>query len=154
MFDTRISGFHPDPSPLLALLFIAAGLLWVRFGNRPRERVLGALFALVSLLSFGGVYESEHGEYSRIVHALNSGRYELVEEFVQEFVPGEPHRPETFRVGAHRYEYSPFEESAGYRRTMPEGGVIRPGLQLRIFDVDGVIGRLEVGKAIELTPTR
>jgi hypothetical protein len=153
VFDARVAGFHPDPNPLFALIFVAAGLLWVRYGERGRERALGAVFAVSALLIFVVVLGIEYEDYSRIVRALSDGRYVLIEGTVEDFVSVAAHRPETFRVDARHFEYAPFEESAGYRRTQPEGGVIRPGLKVRICDVDGAIERLEIAKEIEPPPT-
>ena len=152
VFDTREAGFHPDPNPLFALIFVAAGLLWVRYGDRRRERVLGAVFAAVALLIIVVVLGSEYEDYSRIVRALSDGRFVVAEGAVEDFISGAAHRPETFRVGSRHFEYAPFEESAGYRRTQREGGVIRAGLRVRISDVDGAIGRLEIEKEIESPP--
>jgi hypothetical protein len=153
VFDARVAGFHPDPNPLTALIGVAVGLLWVRYGNRGRERALGAVFAAVAFLIFAVVLGVEYEDHSRIVRALGDGCYVEIEGIVEDFVSGAAHRPETFRVGSRHFEYAPFEQSAGYRRTQPEGGVIRPGLKVRICDVDGAIGRLEIEKGIGPPPT-
>jgi hypothetical protein len=153
VFDARAAGFHPDPNPLFALIFVAAGLFWIRYGDRRRERLVGASVAAGASLLFVTVAAYEYRDYSRIVRALRDGRCVVSEGTVEDFIPGAAHRAESFRVGSRRFEYAPFEESAGYRRTQPQGGVIRLGLRVRICDVDGAIARLEISNEIQPTPS-
>jgi hypothetical protein len=78
---------------------------------------------------------------------LQRKSYSLVEGTVTDFVPGavNGHPMERFAVNGHEYQYSPYT-SSGYSTIAAQGGTIRPGMHVRIADVDGNIVRLEIGR--------
>ena len=85
-------------------------------------------------------------EYSRFATRYRTGQFSLVEGIVEDFVP-EPsggHGRETFRLGEHHYAYSTSELVPGYHQLRARGGVIAPGVKVRIADIDGHIARIEI----------
>ncbi|HET7156037.1 MAG TPA: hypothetical protein VFI87_11785, partial [Hyphomicrobiaceae bacterium] len=70
----------------------------------------------------------------------------VVEGAVADFVPQDStgHPEERFRIGEHRYAYSRSALEPGYHTARWEGGVIRPDEYVRIAEIDGHIGRIEV----------
>ena len=89
-------------------------------------------------VAFGTSYR----EYSSLRDALRSGNFEVVQGPVENFVEGDGRRPESFDVRGHRYSYSWSVIQAGFNSP----GLIRPGLEVRIADVNGEIARLEVSR--------
>jgi hypothetical protein len=81
---------------------------------------------------------------------LSRGQYRVAEGIVHDFQAGASgdHREESWTLqtpsGVVRYAYSPSLLEAGYNQTAPRGGQIRNGVQVRLFDVDGRIARLEI----------
>jgi hypothetical protein len=150
MFDAVAAGYRQWWFPLIGVL-ISVAALW--FYLVERSSGWGSLGRALSftVLVFGGVwcvaaFVWTHGNYLRLKNALISGRYELVEGRISEFVAGDQgdHRPETFKVGDRRFSYTPSALTPGYSTTRPHGGVLRDGLRVRIAAVDGAIARLEV----------
>jgi hypothetical protein len=129
----------------MLLFILAVCALTIRYGDRFR-RFLASLAAIFVVASTASWLRSDYEEYVKLRDALNSSRYEVVEGIVEDFVPGrqDGHGREHFRVGAHEYAYSNSETTAGYRRIGPEGGAIRAGMRVRIYDVGGAIAHLEI----------
>jgi len=145
VFDVRTAGFHPDVGLASVVFILAVCAVIVRYGDRFRRLVasLGAIFLAASTASF---VRDQHKDYVRLRDALNAGRYQVVEGTIEDFVAGrrDGHGRESFRVGSHQYAYSNSEIAPGYRRIEPEGGSIRLGMRVRIYDVGGAIAHLEV----------
>ena len=104
------------------------------------------IFTTIGVLSTAAVNVVSYRDYREMVQRLNAGNYTVVEGRVQQFdpMPWGGHKNETFVVDDHFYSYSDYQVTAGFNRTSSHGGPIRQGLHVRIADVDGVIGRLEV----------
>jgi hypothetical protein len=87
-------------------------------------------------------------EYHRATSDLLEGRYSIVEGPVMDFVPMpyEGHALESFTVRGHRFSYSDYVVTAGFRNTASHGGPIREGLYVRITYAGNLILRLEVGQ--------
>jgi len=136
-------------SPWLAAALL--GLVLVRFphiyGARPRYfRTFGVLLCVVGCLAAVGIEIASRSQRNRIVGALTSGRFRVVEGRITNFHPGstDSHPPEEFDVGTHHYRYAPAEALYGFNRVAGGGGPLRAGLSVRIADVEGVIARLEI----------
>ena len=89
---------------------------------------------------------STFSDYYKLKNALLTGKYEVVEGVITDFVPMPwgGHAMEHFKVNGHYYEYSNFNVIAGFNKTQAYGGPLRGGLNVRIADVDGQIARLEI----------
>jgi hypothetical protein len=148
VYDVRAGGFHIEWSWFTPLLVTVAALARLRFADPKSkwlERPISALVAVAGVaFTIFGVHEN-YSAYRDLRRALEDGRYALVEGSVEGFVPGRPdgHQNELFRVGAHRFEYSPYLGMTGFRQLRAAGGPIREGLQVRIYDVNGTIARLD-----------
>lgn len=72
--------------------------------------------------------------YNTCVKAYRSGDYEIVEGYVENYVPMPKggHALESFNVGDVYFEYSENSAVCGYSQTEPYGGVIRNGQYLKI----------------------
>jgi hypothetical protein len=142
---TPLPGFDYDPLVIAAIGLVTA-VAAIRLRLSRRERVIPAAVAIgATLLAFVD-RSARRDERQYLVGALRSGHYALVEGPVMAFVPGRPdgHPPERFQVGTHVYEISPYRDTGGYSQIRAAGGVLRPGLRVRIYDVDGRIARLEI----------
>ena len=153
VFDASAQGFEFPWDALLGLAPLALGLAVLRFPalwfpQRPRlGRVLGTLvtgFGLIFLVGIPMVKWREHQEFR---DRLQEKNYALVEGTVTEFVPGafDGHPMESFAVNGSKYMYSPYT-SSGFSTIAAQGGPIRPGLHVRIADVNGNIARLEIAQ--------
>ena len=136
---------------LPGLLVVLVGVvIFVLFRRSPTAQsrtlppIAGPLIALA-----GAVLAFQDGEQSRSVlesrrAALQSGRYLRVEGEVRDFTSEGPgrHPLESWSVGGRRYTMLPVVWASEF--TTP--GEIRPGMHVRIADVDGAIVRLEVAE--------
>ena len=86
------------------------------------------------------------GEADGAVGALRSGKYQVGEGRVENFVPMpvSGHAMESFSVGGVDFSYSDYSVTAGFNKTSSHGGPIRTGLPVGISYVDNEILRLEV----------
>ena len=77
---------------------------------------------------------------------LSKGAFTAVEGTVTDFVAQRPdgHPTERFRVGSHEYEVTDSDIAPGYHRARWQGGPIQPGIRVRLADIDGRIGRVEI----------
>ena len=159
VYDIRATGFHLEWSWFSPLIITAAALLRFRFADRQAkwpERPISALVALVSVAFIVLLVGAHYSAYRELRRSVDEGRYAVVEGSVEEFVPGLPegHQNERFRVGAHRFEYSPYLGLTGFRQLRAAGGPLREGLHVRILDVNGTIARLDtaLGSPRDLPP--
>ena len=72
--------------------------------------------------------------YNTTVKAYRNGDYEIVEGYVENFVPmpESGHAQESFDINGVHFEYSENSYSSAYSNTKPHGGVIRNGKYLKI----------------------
>lgn len=111
--------------PILVLAGLALGIL-----------VIGPLTLMLYTVN----------ENRTFLRKLARGDVAVVEGPVTDFVPQDStgHPEERFRIGSHHYAYSRWSLEPGYHTAHWEGGVIKPGLYVRIADIDGRIARIEV----------
>lgn len=111
--------------------------------------LLGIPFGAFLVVVFGG---STYSDHVWIRGRLASGRFLQVEGEVSNYSPGDwgDHRAESWEIVSggkvHRYKYVRSVLSPGFRKAAVHGGPIRPGLRVRIADVDGYIARLEIAR--------
>jgi hypothetical protein len=138
---------------LIPLILAPAGYAIFREAHRfeePKAGIfgLGLMFmaGLGVLFVVGGSVIPYLGMRSRVLR----GAYRIVEGTVRDFVPGGAHQSESWVLESDStvdsYSYSPSIVDAGYDQTAPDGGEVREGLRVRVWDVDGRIARLENGR--------
>ena len=151
-------------SPAFGLIFIAIGIIFIRFGpqldrwNNSRAsafalkpKYLGWFFVIFASfwtsVAFGGTYSS----YRECREAYRTGQYSVVEGVVEDFhpMPYTGHQDECFRVQKERFCYSDYSVSPAFNQSASHGGPIRAGLPVRIAYLEvsssnGQILRLEV----------
>jgi hypothetical protein len=118
-------------------------------GLQGRARVIFSwIFFIFSLLLAALVLPGTLLEYRRAASDLREGRYSVVEGPVTDFVPMpyEGHAQESFTVNGHRFSYSDYSMTAGFRNTTSHGGPIRESLYVRISYSGNLILRLEVAQ--------
>jgi hypothetical protein len=159
VYDVAARGFHLEWGWFSPLLATVAGLARFRFADPTAkwpERPISALVAIVGVAFTVIVVRENYTAYHDLRRAVEGGRYAVVEGPVEEFVPGRVggHQNEQFRVGTHRFEYSPYLGLTGFRQLHAAGGPVREGLRVRIIDVNGTIARLDtaVGRPRDLPP--
>lgn len=134
---------------------MAIGLWLLRRTRRPRGPGLARAAPILVLAGLVlGVLVV--GPITLVVYSVNENRVFLrklargdvavVEGPVADFVPQDStgHPEEQFRVGTHHYAYSPSSLQPGYHTPRWQGGVIGPGMYVRIAEIDSHIGRIEV----------
>jgi hypothetical protein len=140
------------------LIFVAIGVMMVFWPvplrlNLPQNlqeragRIFSWCFFMFSLL-VAMALPSTLLEYQRATSDLREGRYSVVEGPVTDFVPMpyEGHSQESFTVNGHRFSYSDYSMTAGFRNAASHGGPIREGLYVRISYSGNLILRLEVAQ--------
>src|SRR2546425_6710696 len=110
-FAVIVSRFVPRPGAIFSYVVAGLGLLWA----------LGA----------GATVYASHAEARR---AANSPSTPAVEGIVENFHPApyEGHEDESFDVNGHRFAYSDYVITGGFRQTSSHGGPIREGLHVRV----------------------
>jgi hypothetical protein len=89
---------------------------------------------LTGLLTIG-LFLSTWTEYRAALAARISGRYEVVEGRIENFVP-EPfrgHSKESFTVAGRRIQYGTFVMTPGFHRSRARGGPFDTGIHVRLF---------------------
>ncbi|HEX3069005.1 MAG TPA: hypothetical protein VHX14_10555 [Thermoanaerobaculia bacterium] len=145
-FDVTASGYRNWWFPAFGLIFVAIGLLWSLVTRRGSQKVRtgGVIYLGFAVLWVGPTFITTYRDYRQLSRALSTKSYEVVEGQVTDFISLP--KVERFRVGSHTYEYSDFTVTAGFNRMSSRGGPVRPGLQVRIADVNGSIARLEIAR--------
>ena len=157
VFDIAQEGYANWWFPAFGLIGLTVGALLVFMpdlmrtvmpgGLQGRARVLFSwCFFIFALLWTTGTFASTYLDYRAMTHALDQGRYEVVEGPVTDFVPGPEngHGNESFSVQGRRFAYADAVVVAGFHRTTSHGGPIRQGLYVRIAYSGSEILRLEV----------
>jgi hypothetical protein len=149
--DTALVAFIPLVFVLFGFLVYRQRGVVSRFGGSSSSVAFFGLFAMV----VGGL-----GVVIIIITvvlpdiglriALADGHNRVHEGVVTQFVPGDSgdHQPESWCLRAANdsfvYSYSPSILEPGYNLTAAHGGQIANGLRVRVWDVGGIIARLEV----------
>jgi hypothetical protein len=99
---------------------------------------------LWTLVSFAASY----GEYVSLRHALEAGRYSVVEGEVTDFnpMPRNGKGYESFVVSGKRFIFSDSELTAGFNQTTSHGSPIHVGAYVRIAYIGDTVVRLEMAK--------
>lgn len=153
VFDVVQEGYRnwDFVAPGLIFVVIGVGMLIHRWKSPAKDTTLRArifpyFFAGFALFWTTTSFWSTFSDYYKLKQALQTGKFEVVEGTIIDFVPmpWAGHAQEHFKVKEHYYEYSNFNVIAGFNKTQAYGGPLRGGLQVRIADVGGQIARLEI----------
>ena len=143
--------FRLDGSLLISfLMLLIIPLIPKKPGMLPKDRRLMRVIQVFAMIVAGFVFSiclsNDIDLYNTCVKAYRSGNYEIVEGYVENFVPmpKEGHARESFDVGGVHFEYSENSFPCAYSRTEPYGGVIRNGRHLKI----GYVNHPEHGNMI------
>lgn len=160
-------------SPALCLIFLAVGVVFIKFGPRSdrntNRKSFGLTFAIPPRLVgwffviFGSFWSlvtfASYSSYRELLHAYRTGKYSVVEGIVEDFhpMPYEGHQNECFRVGDEKFCYSDYDVSPAFNQSASHGGPIRAALPVRIAyyedkNFQAHILRLEI-RADSLPPT-
>ena len=137
------------------LVALAAVAIGVAAGGalRGRSRSGAALAVMASLVLAGTVLWSSFDHLRRHRACAEASRLEqgrVIEGVVHDLRPLNSYwqRPtdETFTVGGERVRFPLVANGCGYHRTTLEGGPIREGLRLRLWQWNGQIVRIDAGR--------
>jgi len=151
VFDATRGGFHPFSLVLPGLVLAAIGIALVigafRLRGTTARAIAGSLGALAAI--WGGwwsvrVYRENASAYESLRHALETGQYRTIQGPVTDFQAETRggRRPERWTVDGHTYELSSFR----LPRTALYPGIVKPGMVVRIAEVDGQIARFEIAR--------
>jgi hypothetical protein len=159
VFDASQHGYENfwSLTPILILVALGAMLVFrpalmqlvLPQGLQGRaRRIFSWCYFIFSLLMAAALLPGTLAEYQRATSDLREGRYSVVEGPVSDFMPMpyEGHAQESFTVNGHRFSYSDYIMTAGFRNTASHGGPIREGLYVRISYSGNLILRLEVAQ--------
>jgi hypothetical protein len=156
VYDVASRGFHLEWAWFSPLLVTVAALVRFRFADSTAQRLVGAVVAVAAAAFTVFEVQGNYTAFRELRRALQDGDYTLVQGPVEDFVPGrlDGHQNERFRVGSHRFEYSPYLGLTGFRQLRAAGGAVHEGVRVRIFDVNGTIARLDTvaGSRLDLPP--
>jgi hypothetical protein len=115
------------------------------------QRVAGfgaAAFLLAAIVWTSLITVHLQRHKAELLGAIANGSVRVTEGVVSDFspMPASGHENERFCLRDTCFEYSDYEISGGFNNSSVMGGPIREGLSIRVWDVAGVIVRLEVKK--------
>jgi hypothetical protein len=171
VFDLSQVGYRYWSMPMIPLLFVGIGIVFVRtkgdwyLGPRgfmvpdsfpttakPAPAKLVGFFGWAAIV-FGGLtailaFTSGYAEYRSARNALEARHYAVVEGLVTNFVPMPygGHSEESFTVGGKTFTYSDFNLTAGFNNTRSHGGPIDAGELVRVSYIGNTILRLEIAR--------
>ena len=114
------------------------------------EWLLGGILMFIGSGAIFGLFVAPLASYIFLSVQLTRGDFRSLEGRVTTLVAGGPggHPAESWTLSAkdsmYHYSYSPAYVTAGFNRTVDQGGPLREGLWVRVADVNGSIARLEV----------
>jgi len=156
VYDAAAAGYTDwwFPAAGVVMLFVWCGGLYHKRHEGPRFLLAFLAVIGVPFIAFWifGTATDTYGAYAGMRDALRDRRYVRVEGTVENFHPGDVdgHEEESWTVKSgghvHRYAYAHTRLTPGFRKVAARGGPIRPGLRVRIAEVDGYIARLEVAR--------
>ncbi len=153
VFDLAEVGYRQWPFAAFGLLFVAVGVLLVRYRRQLPARGPGWFRSAFSFVFLGFsilwttiAFASSYGQFRLLESALREGHVAVVEGPVENFIPMPytGHVMESFTVGGVQFAYSDYVVTAGFNNTRSHGGPIQPGRYVRVSYVRGDIVRLEV----------
>jgi hypothetical protein len=149
LYDVANTGYRTWHGAFAGLAAAGVGItMFVLSGRRAspsRTLALGKLAGLVvavfGIMMTFAILSDSRTEYDKLVSALHTSRYLVVDGAVSAFTPEGPsgHPHESWTVDGHNYMISSTVETSGFHQP----GVVHQGDHLRILDVDGLIARLE-----------
>lgn len=125
---------------------IVIGLALIRFARGKRIRkAVGAAVIAFSLFALLLVSMSSVSQFVSERRAYASGQFSVVEGRVENFlpVPALGRTDESFSVSGVSFSYNVLADTSCFHNAHPRG-IIRAGLNVRIFYTDGCILRLDV----------
>lgn len=151
VFDAARGGFHPLPLVLPGLVLVVIGCIAIGVTLRLRTRRTRAIAAGIGTVAVAYglwwsafVYRENRAAYDRLRDALATGEYQTivgpVSDFQKETRSGRV--PERWTVAGHTYELSSYR----LPRTALYPGLVKPGMIVRITEVDGQIARFEIAR--------
>lgn len=150
VFDALQSGYRNWWFPAFGLVFVLTGsrMLARRKALSSWERGFSAVFLGFALLWTLSVLLLTGGDHLKLAAALREGRCAVAEGIVADFqaMPASGKGRELFSVDGRQFRYSQNVVSPGFNQTVPRGGPMRAGLQVRIHHVGNDIARLEIAK--------
>lgn len=151
VFDAARGGFHPLslilPGIVLAVVggIVVGGAFRLRTSRgRAIAGVVGVGAILYAAVWSTFVYRENSAAYERLRTALATGEYTTIEGPVSDFQKETRggRAPERWTVAGHTYELSSFR----LPRTALYPGIVKPGMIVRIAEVDGQIARFEIAR--------
>ena len=155
VYDVRLASWRPNVTPWDVVPFVVAGLLLAIFSKKRAARIAGIVVAIAVPLAEALAGWREYQDVVALRRALARGEAVRVEGTITAFIPGrsDGHPPESFQLGTRQYEYSPYLVRPGFRWVRGNGGPLRDGLRVRLYDVRGDIARLEVADEVQAPAT-
>ena len=157
VFDIADAGYKSWTFPAFGFIFVCIGIVlivsrkyapWLWRGNSTMKSVFPIIYfsgaTLWTLVTFLATYS----DYSALSSAQKTGRTQIVEGPVHDFVPMPVtgHSQERFCVSTRCFEYSDYGVTAGFNNTSSHGGPVRDNLQVRVTYVGNEIAKLEVAR--------
>lgn len=141
-------GLHSFPwgSIWFFALPIAIGLALVGFARGKQIRkAVGAAVIVFSLFSLLLISMSSVSQFMTERHAYASGQFSVVEGKIENFrpMPALGRADESFSAGGVSFSYNVLADTSCFHNAHPHG-IIRSGLDVRIFYTDGCILQLDV----------
>ena len=144
VYDFTENSYRPIFEYLWPLLpFLIVGVPVALFGA-GKTRSLGFFVAIFSAGLMVVVGYHLFSDFDRIQTTYKQGKYSENEGVVTNFQPSVDEQPELFMVNDIQYKIYPYRMSVTYVQVSHQGGPIREGLRVRIWDIEGAIVRLEV----------
>ena len=153
VFEITDEGFKSWSFSAFGLIFVFVGFILVRYHDKipfqgPKEfrKPFSWFFFIFALLWTSTSFLSTWHDYSSGRKALESGKIELTEGVVYDFVPMpyEGHASESFKVNGKKFSYSDYRITAGFNNTSSHGGPIREGLEVKIWHIGNKILKLGI----------
>lgn len=141
------------PWPLLVLssagLIVGLTLLLTRESQRSMTWTWLGRIATAGSLAWTGWLLWTLADHYTTLQALTSNQITVTEGFVDNysFFMHDGHGFESFTVEGVPFHYSDFLATGAYNRPASQGGVIRPGLRVRIAHRGNTIAKLEAADA-------
>lgn len=161
VFDVTQSGYRDWVFAAPGLLFVAVGISMVYSGDlstvlpKPlaqahdqwREKVplgFGLFWLAFSVLWTSTAFYATYHHYAFARDALKSGKAQMLEGTVDQFVSVGLGKGESFVVAGRRFDYSDYWITGCFNNTNSFWGPIHEGIQVRIWAVGNCIVKLEV----------
>lgn len=115
------------------VLFTALLIIFKKSNSEKNKNTSYELLKVISMFGFCFVLLfniidlfSSLDMYKKVAGGYESGNYEIVEGYVENFVPMhyDGHGEESFEINGVEFSYSDFSKQSGYNNTKSHGGVI------------------------------